>query len=252
MLDGFSTTILFILVVTFISAFLRGRKTDKCLKTFNNQPVEVQLDDGNKLNGKFHLERSGFEIKYLKKHELTTNDSYGKSYLIYKSEYASVLYILRDDSALSDTNKAKRLKELNKTYQPNILRRSLRKTNNFLKAIKDSLGEIFSLSLGQLNKRIGVGAILNNNESQLNKLKSDVLNHHQPSFDPLLEHYVGKKVITILHHVDEEELIAGVLKEYTSEFIELMNAEFITTEKSAKTFDVVINRQYGTIRHLAR
>ncbi len=71
------------------------------------------------------------------------------------------------------------------------------------------------------------------------------------SFEPLLERYIGHRVILELIKGDKLLKYSGVLKDYTSEFIEIMDVDYKPDEnQSAQEADLVVLRKYGTIRHL--
>ncbi len=71
------------------------------------------------------------------------------------------------------------------------------------------------------------------------------------SFEPLLERYIGHRVILELIKGDKLLKYSGVLKDYTSEFIEIMDVDYKPGEnQSAQEVDLVVLRKYGTIRHL--
>jgi len=46
MLDVFAITIIFVIVVTVVAAFVRGRSKDKCLKDFSGNLVTLQETTG--------------------------------------------------------------------------------------------------------------------------------------------------------------------------------------------------------------
>jgi hypothetical protein len=71
------------------------------------------------------------------------------------------------------------------------------------------------------------------------------------SYEPLLEKYIGHKVVLELIKGDKIFEYSGVLKEYTAEFIEIMDVNYKTKEdEPARTADLVAFRKYGIIRHL--
>jgi len=72
------------------------------------------------------------------------------------------------------------------------------------------------------------------------------------SFEPLLERYIGRKVVLEMMKGDKIFEYCGVLKEYTAEFIEIMDVNYAAKlGQPARTADLVVPRKYGLIRHLA-
>ena len=44
----------------------------------------------------------------------------------------------------------------------------------------------------------------------------------------------------------------GVLKEYTADFVEIMDVDYtIAADKPTKKADIIVLRKYGVVRHLA-
>ena len=72
------------------------------------------------------------------------------------------------------------------------------------------------------------------------------------SYEPLLERYIGHRVILEVLKGDAVIKYAGVLKDYTAEFIEVMDVNYgIGAKPGMKKADLVVSRKHGIIRHLA-
>jgi hypothetical protein len=68
----------------------------------------------------------------------------------------------------------------------------------------------------------------------------------------LLERYIGHKVVLEMVKGDRILEYCGVLKEYTAEFIEIMDVNYAVQENDpARKADLVVPRKIGLIRHLA-
>ena len=71
------------------------------------------------------------------------------------------------------------------------------------------------------------------------------------SFEPLLERYIGHRVVLELIKGEKIFKYSGVLKDYTAEFIEIMDVDYrMKEDQPAKKADLLISRKYGLIRHL--
>ena len=71
------------------------------------------------------------------------------------------------------------------------------------------------------------------------------------SFEPLLERYIGHKVVLELIKGDKIFEYCGVLKEYTAEFAEIMDVDYkMKQDQPARKADLVVPRKLGVIRHL--
>ena len=73
----------------------------------------------------------------------------------------------------------------------------------------------------------------------------------RPQFG-LLERYIGKRIVLEISKGDRIHEFPGVLKDYTSEFIEVLDVDYkVKKEDVPKKADLVVRRQYGIVRHLA-
>ncbi len=82
-------------------------------------------------------------------------------------------------------------------------------------------------------------------------MKKELMGSVGTSFEPLLEKYIGHIVVLEMIKGDEVVELVGVLREYTAEFVELMDVEYKAGEGLAvRKADVVIGRKVGIVRHL--
>ena len=66
-----------------------------------------------------------------------------------------------------------------------------------------------------------------------------------------MERHIGKKVVLKLIKGAQTFEYPGVLKEYTAEFIEIMDVGYrIKEDQGIRKADLVVPRKYGIIRHL--
>jgi hypothetical protein len=83
-------------------------------------------------------------------------------------------------------------------------------------------------------------------------MKQELMGSVGTSYEPLLEKRIGRKVVLELIKSDKVIEYPGVLKDYTSEFIEIMDVDYATGEdEPARKADMVVFRKYGLVRHLA-
>lgn len=72
------------------------------------------------------------------------------------------------------------------------------------------------------------------------------------AFEPLLERYIGNKVVLEMIKGDKVLEYCGVLKDYTAEFIEIMDVDYASDlGRPTRKADLVVPRKHGLIRHLA-
>ena len=82
-------------------------------------------------------------------------------------------------------------------------------------------------------------------------MKKQLVGSVGTSYEPILERYIGHHVI--LELVKGESIIKyqGVLKDYTAEFVELMDVDYkINDTDQPRKADLVISCKYAVIRGL--
>ena len=82
-------------------------------------------------------------------------------------------------------------------------------------------------------------------------MKQNLIGTAGTSFEPLLEKYIGRKVIL---EMQKDEIICeytGILKDYSAEFIEIMDIDYkIKDTDPSRKADLVMPRRLGVVRHL--
>ena len=242
-MDAFTVTIIIIIFTTLIASYIRRITKDKCLKSFEGFIVTIELADRSKYCGKLEVESTGLEVIYMQ--QMYENEIFKMSHIIYKDEYAGLFGIFRYHDELTQRGIQRRAAALKKTYHPTPLRRFKRKIANFFKLVKDSLIEIANTLSGKL-KTTGAGTALTGNEKYTTKLNQELINTIDASYDPLLEKYIGNIVVVFIKHPEGLLKLPGVLKEYTQNYIELLDIEYIDGRKC----DIVFPRKVCDIRGL--
>ena len=250
MLNAFALTIIFVVATTLIAAFVRGRIKDRCLKDFSGSLITLQ-DTANRLMwGSLRVESTGLELVYADAHKDTKGHK-ETSYIIYKQEYPTIKALVRYHDKLDDKAKQEREIELEKTYHPGALRKLKRKFRNFLNTFRNSVIEIVNLFVGQVKKTGTGGRILAGQDKHLSQMQQELTPAAGTAYEPLLERHIGKKVV--LEILEGKEFIEYpcILKEYTAEFIEVMDISYRIKEgDTPQIADLVMPRKYGLIRHL--
>ena len=244
-------TIIFIVLSTVVAAFIRRRSRDKCLKDFSEAIVTLEETGSKIIWGKLNVENTGLEFIYPEKHE----DKEGHdetSYILYKYEYPKIAALIRFHDQLGESNKRKREKELNRTYHPGLLRRLKRRIQNAFKTVRDSVMEVLNMLISQAKKASPAGAVLTSQDKYVTQMKQELMGSMGASYEPLLERYIGNRVVLELIRADTIFEYCGVLKEYTADFIEVMDVDYKAKEdEPPRKADMVVPRKYGIIRHLA-
>jgi len=244
-------TIIFIILATIVAAFIRRRSRDKCLKDFAKNMVTLEETSGKTVWGKLRVENTGLEFVYSSKHE-DQQGHYETSYILYKYEYPNMAVLVRYHDQLSERNKKVREKELKRTYHPTLLRRLKRKIANIFKTIRDSVMEVINLLINMAKKATPAGAVLTSQDKYVTQMKQELMGSVGTSYEPLLERYIGNRVVLELIRGDTVFEYCGVLKEYTADFIEVMDVDYEAKEdEPAEKADLIVPRKCAVIRHFA-
>ena len=250
MQDTFAITIFFIVLSTVVAAFIKRISKDKCLKDFADNVVTLEETTGKIRHGLLNVENTGLELIYPATQK-NGNGNNETSVILYKYEYPNIQALIRYHHELSEHSKKEREKQLKKTYHPTPLRRTKRKIQNIFKTVRDSVIEVMNVLISQVKKTTSAGAVFTSQDKHVSQIKQELVSYIGTSYEPLLERYIGHRVILELIKSDKLLKYSGVLKDYTSEFIEIMDVDYTPGENQpAQEADLVVLRKYGTVRHL--
>jgi len=250
MSDTFAITVIFVVVAAGVAAFARRSSRDKCLRDFERNMVTLEDTAGKIIWGTLRVENTGLEFVYPQKHRDADGHDEA-SYLLYKHEYPNIVAVIRFHDELSEGDKKERETELKRTYHPGPWRRQKRRTLNIFRTVRDSVVEIINLVISQAKKATPAGKVLTGQDKYVSQMKQELMGATGTSFEPLLERYIGHKVVLEMIKTDKIFEYCGVLKEYTAEFIEIMDVEYSVEEDDpARKADLVVPRRLGVIRHL--
>jgi len=249
-LDATTIAILFIILSALVAVVLRKVKKDKCLKDFRDDIVTLELLNGQQYRGEMKMKSSGLQFNYPELIEGEYNLKF-LSFLLYKNEFPDIQAVVRYHRDLTEAGRELRKKDFQRTFQPSRWRRIRRSILNFLKIIKDAVIEIINMMTSHLSKTTPVGAAMSSNDSQVNKMKNEVYGLVETSYEPLLEDYIGERVILELKRGNDWVKYNGVLKDYTAEFIELIDVDYAPEEKGKIDADLIVLRKYGVVRNLS-
>ncbi len=250
MFNAFALTIICVVVVTVVAAFVRGRRKDRCLKDFSASLLTLQDTSGKLIWGRLRVESTGIELVYESPHK--DNEGHDEtSYIFYKQEYSMLKALIRYHDELDDEARRRREIELDKTYHPSALRRLGRRIRNFLNTFRNSVIEIVNLFVGQMKKTGTGGRVLAGQDKHISQLQQELSPASGTAYEPLLEPHIGKKVVLELIEGDKVVEYSCILKEYTAEFIEVMDTKYRIKEgEPVRKADLIVPRKYGIIRHL--
>ncbi len=250
-IDSFTVTIVVILTAALISAFSRRVKRDKCLYDFNNDPVVLEKINGEIAGaGILRVENTGLEFIFPEESRDEKTKNILSSYIFYKYEYPQIQALIRFHDKLSDEGKKAREKELKRTYNPSIFKKIRRKIQNFFKTISDSLTELANAMVMHLQKSSASGALLKSQDKYLKQINQNIIESVGSAFDPILERYIGHKIVFELIKGESIHKYSGILKEYTANYIEILDVLYKTQNEEARKADIIVPQKLGIIRHL--
>lgn len=250
-MDAGTITILFIFLSALLAVVFKKIKKDKCLKDFREDIITLELLNGEQYRGEFILKSTGFRFRYPELIEGQHNLKF-LSFLLYKNEFPDIQAVVRYHKDLTEEGKRLRKEDFRRTFQPSRWRRIKRSIINFFKIIKDAVIEIVNLLTSHLSKTTPVGAAISSNDMQVNKMKNEVYGLVETSYEPLLEDYIGERVILELKRGDEWVKYNGVLKDYTTEFVELIDVDYAPETSGKIDADLIVLRKYGIVRNLSK
>ncbi|MFC1666581.1 hypothetical protein ACFL0P_01745 [Candidatus Omnitrophota bacterium] len=249
-MDPLAITIIFIALSAVVGVFIKGRVRDRCLLDFAGDLVNLELKDGKTIWGVLRLEATGLELKY-KEPYLDKNDGHIEtSFIFYKNEYANIQCIVRFLDDLDDKKKEMRARFLNSAYYQKVFRRTKRRIRNLFATVRDTVIEIVNLFIGKAKQATGMGKVLSSQDKYVSQMKKEAFSALNASFEPLIENYLGKKVILQLSSEGKIIEHLGILNNYTAEFLELIDLDYRSSEQEeVRKADIVVSRSTGVIRH---
>jgi len=249
-MDSLTITILFIILSTVIGAFVKGRMRDKCILSFAGDLIHIELESGKVVWGVLRLESTGLELKY-KESYLDKNDNHFEtSFILYKNEYPNIQCIARFIDDLDDKDKKRRERFLKPIYYQKMLRKLTRKIRNFFATVRDTVVEVVNILVGRAKQNIHMGKMISGRDKYVAQMQTGMLSSLNTAFEPILEKYLGEKVVLQTAFDGNITEYHGVLKGYTSQFLEIMDVHYkLDGQDEYRNADIVVPRSVGVIRH---
>lgn len=251
MLDSLTITILVIILTALIGAFTNRVKRDKCLYDFNNDPVTLEKITGKvATKGILRVESTGLEFIYPVEKRNPENDLVQTSYLFYKYEYPQIQALIRFQDELSEDGNRKRERELKRVYKPSLFRKARRRTQNLFKTVSDSLKEMGNALVSHFQKGGPGASILKTQDKYIKQINQNLVESVGAAYDRLLEKYIGHKIVFNLIKGEEVHQYSGILKDYTANYIEILDVNYPVLGKEPRLADIIVPQKLGIIRHL--
>ena len=217
-------SVAFVFLAALGTIYFERHSLDRCLSDFNDYQVTVHLRDGREIWGRLVVYPNGIELIYGSPHTSEKGHE-AKSYVLNHGRLGEIQSIRRYHDELLEERQAERLKEVERTASPDLRRRLLRRSRNFLNTFRDA----FNQSIGVLMSRAKTGGqlgALGSQDKELRSLSGRALGIAANTWEPILERYVSHPVILSEDLSGERVDRAGVLKEYTAEWVEVLDCSF--------------------------
>jgi hypothetical protein len=145
--------------------------------------------------------------------------------VLYSSEFGEIQAIYRYVDDLSPEDLAQRTRDLKRYFHPGPLVRMMRSTQHFFTLAGDSLTEVLGMVMGRLRKPAGryIGEVT---DDQFMRFSTAVVGSVGTTYDPLLERFVGQKIVVELLEGDASHEHVAVFKNYSADFFELLDVQY--------------------------
>jgi hypothetical protein len=239
-----------------ITALIRRHSKDPCLKPLNHSFVFVRLKEGKWIWGELIVYSNALELIYPKGQSFNAYSK--KSYVFYEHNLETIDKVVRPSPAENTPEHAAWLAEVRELQAPSPARRFKRKIRNAVNMLRDAFTQAFMMIFGAVKKH-GPLSKMNIGDDKVGEVTRSLLGVIPNAYEPVLEKYLGKRVVveTILPDKALEQI--GVLQEYSSKYVLVRDVEYLAdnppkTEampQQPRTFDVAFVRPLSNIRHLA-
>ncbi len=216
-------TIGLVFFASLLGAYIRASRRDPCLKSFAGYHVTLELADNRLVWGVMDLEATGLELRY--RNSVQDDNHVESSYVLYAGEFGQIQSLYRYADDLDEESKQRRHRDLDRSFHPGLPRRIVRGLRNFVSLASESLSEVVGLIIGGLRKPAG-RYITEAGETHLKSLGSTFVGQVGSGYDPLLEHYVGHKMVFELMEDDEVHEHVGIFKNYSPDFMEILDVQY--------------------------
>lgn len=215
-------TIGLVFFATLLGAYIRAQRRDPCLKSFIDYVVTVECAENKVIWGKLELASTGIELRYTD--DVHDDNHVESSYVLYTQEFGAIHAIYRYIDELDAKTRVRRRKDLDRSLHPRFLRRVARQIRNFISLASESLSEVIGLIIGGLRKPAG-RYITEQSEVRLRELGTTFIGSVGSGYDPMLERFIGQKMVFEIMEDDEVHEHVGIFKQYSPDFFEILDIQ---------------------------
>jgi hypothetical protein len=243
-------TLLFIFGGAFLTALLRSRVRDRCLKHFHGFHVNIEKSD-ERTWGKLEVYSAGLELIYDSPHDdKDGHQEFSSVFFQHDLDDLTAIYRFKDEL----TEEAQRQRELDvaDSWNPAFVPRWSRRSWNVLSMFRDACIEAMGAVVSQMRKSSGSGVIAQQGGRIEGAGKTLIQDAASNAYEPVLERHIGKRVVVEYRKTDPVEIV-GILREYSDLYLELLD---VALPKGAsdhgKEVDLILPRRICVVRHRAQ
>lgn len=250
----FLLTLLFIFLTALISTYIARRGHDRCLRDLAGFQVTIELKDGRIVWGQLVVFSNGLEMLY-KRPRRDSRGHLESSAILLADQIGNIQAIYRYHDELNEANKKERELEILRTYHPGLHRQLARLLRSFLNTFRDALNESIGFVISSVKEK-GTSTVVQTQDKRLTKIGQTVLGATANAYEPILERYIGRRVVA--EEIRGETIIEhpGILKEYTAQWLELLDCTLVQEHifdlaqperlQLNRYLDFIIRKQEGT------
>ena len=214
-------SILLVFVGAFLSTVLQQRRKDRVLKDLDGFQVIARLQKKD-VWGCFRSYPNAIELIFSRPYRNRRNKTL-TSYIMFSEMMKTIEIIFRFHDELSPVNQQRRLKEIKRVANPDILHRAGRMTRNFLVAFQEAIGE----SIGILLTRVQKHMPMKGDEKRMQKLGAGSVSFaDNMAYEAVLEYYIAHRVVVEMR-MDDDSIVEyeGYLKEYSADWMSIVGCQ---------------------------
>jgi hypothetical protein len=255
---GLWLPLLIIFASATIAAIVKRHTKDACLKLCARTFVFLKLKSGEWIWGDMIVYPNALQLFY-REPEPFAQTHQKLSYILYEQHMDSIERILRPSPADGTPAQQEWAREVLRLQHPSILRLAQRRFRNMFNMLRDAFTQSISTIFGIAKQKTWLGKVPVADE-RVNELGKSLISMVPNAYEPVLEEYLGERVV--VESLKDAKVLeeSGILQEYTSKFVLVRDVDALL-EAPPKTsvdslfgqkFDVIYSRSISTVRHLAK
>jgi len=224
--NGLGITLLFIFLTAIVGVVVKQRRRDRCLKLLDGHHVSYLDQVAGALWGDLRVFSQGLDLTFDAPHRNRRGLS-KSSVLIYPQQYEQMLSICRVDQGLTEPEQQARVRQVRRTFRPNVLRRGLRSIRNLLGTLQDAFSKAIQAIIGAVARMRPAGSVVETQQAGVQEISGTLLTAAANAYEPLLEAHIGKPVVLSVTPPGAPEgfELPGYLVDYTDRFVAVFNVD---------------------------